>query len=241
MARSDRFLFISDTQEPFAHRNAIPFCKAVQKEYGVLDSNVFHVGDEVDQYFGSLYTKDPDAWHTPNSEIRETLERMQQWYAAFPQMKVCTSNHGQRWQKKATAAEIPSQMMRAYQELIEAPPGWIWRKQWLIQCKYPIKVFHGVGYGGMYAYRTAAMDSNVNTVFGHLHSNAGLAHIRTFDKRVWGLNVGCLIDENAYAFRYNKEQRNRPILGCGVVIDDGLTPIFVPLDDYDSDVGEVTP
>jgi len=236
--RHDRFLFISDTQEPFAHHRAIQFCKDVQREYGIPNENCFHVGDEVDQYFGSMYTKDPDAWHSPLSEIRDTIEKMKEWYAAFPMMKVCRSNHGDRWIKKATAAEIPSMMLKAYQELIEAPENWVWRKQWLIQCKYPIKVMHGVGYGGMYAYRTAALDSNINVVFGHLHSNAGVAHIRTHDKYCWGLNVGCLIDEQAYAFRYNKEQRNRPILGCGVAVDDGLRPIFVPLDDYQmEDVG----
>ncbi len=232
-APRERYLFISDLQIPFEARHALKFCKHVQKEFKIPDENVFNVGDEVDQYFGSAFLKDPDALHSPLSELRETREKVMQWGRAFPKMKLATSNHGMRWAKRAFAAQIPSQMIVPYQEIIGAPDGWKWQDAWNIaSSKAPIRMIHGMGYGGMYAYRTACVDTGRNIVFGHLHASAGIAHIQTAGHRSWGFCVGSLIDREAYAFHYGKDSRFKPILGVGVVLDGGLTPIFVPYETY---------
>ncbi len=221
---------ISDLQIPFEHRHALKFCKAVQREFKIPADCVYNVGDEVDQYFGSAYKKDPNGWHTANSELAATRDRLREWYRAFPQMKLAVSNHGLRWAKKAFEAEIPSQMLRGYQELIEAPSGWVWAPQWDIPCKHPIMLFHGVGFGGWSAHRNAAIDAGKNIVMGHLHTNAGVIWIRTRGQRIWGLATGCLIDEEAYAFAYGKDNRLKPMLGVGVVVDSGARPMFIPME-----------
>lgn len=232
--QSWRGLFISDTQCPFEARHALKFCKAVQKEFGIKPSNVWHVGDEVDNYFGSGYNKDPDSYYSPNSEIRATLEKMREWYKAFPEMKLCRSNHGERWAKKAVEAEIPSQMLKAYQEILEAPKRWKWADKWTINAGLrKIDVIHGVEYSGVSAMRNATLDSGNNcSIFGHLHTNAGVIYLRTRFKNVWSMNVGCLIDEEAFAFNYAKQNRQKPQQGVGVVLDGGLMPIWVPYERF---------
>lgn len=226
---SERFLFISDLQIPFHSRHSLAFCRAVQKEFRIPPENVYCVGDEVDEYFGSQFNKDPDAIHTPNSEIRASKEVLQGFYRAFPLMKLAVSNHGLRWAKKAFEAEIPSQMLRPYQEIIGAPKGWVWKDRWVIKGKRaPILMIHGMGYGGQSGARNAAMDSGMNTVIGHLHSHAGVSYINTVGRNIWAMNTGCLIDVDAYAFNYGRDMRNKPVLGCGVVLDGGITPVFVP-------------
>ena len=72
----------------------------------------------------------------------------------------------------------------------------------------------------------------MNLVMGHLHSNAGISIVSTHGQRIWGMNVGCLIDNEAYAFAYNKYTRQKPVLGVGVVVDGGLTPIFIPFERF---------
>ncbi len=226
---TDRFLFISDLQIPFAAPKALAFCKSVQKEFKIPAENICCVGDEVDEYFGSQFKKDPDALHTPNSEIRVSREMLQSWYKAFPLMKLAISNHGLRWAKKAFEAEIPSQMLKPYQEIIGAPSGWVWKDRWLIKgAKVPILMIHGMGYGGQSGARNAAIDAGMNTVIGHLHSHAGVSYVNTVGQKIWGLNTGCLIDEKAYAFNYGRDMRHKPVLGVGVVLDGGLTPLFIP-------------
>lgn len=223
-----RWLVISDLQIPFEAEHALTFCKMVVKDFKIAKENILCVGDEVDQYFGSLYQKSVDGSYTATSEIEESKKRLKAWYREFPEMRLANSNHGQRWAKKAVQAEIPSQMLKAYQEVLEAPAGWRWADAWNIKARKPFKMIHGLGYGGMYAFRHAPMDQGMSIVFGHLHANAGISHIVTASQKIFGMNVGCLIDPTAYAFHYGKENRFKPWLGCGVIVDDGALPMLIP-------------
>lgn len=228
-----RALFISDTQIPFEAPSSLPFVKAVAREFKIPKDAIFHVGDEVDHYFGGGWDKDPDASHTPLAEIKEARAKLKAWYAAFPSMKLAVSNHGLRWARKASAAGIPSTMMRAYQEILGAPKGWVWRDHWDIKMdRRKVHMFHGIGYSGQTAYRQAAIDKGVSVVFGHLHATAGIAHIVTDHGQRWGMSVGCLIDAKAYAYAYSKHSKFKPWLGVGVVIDGGLTPLLIPYERF---------
>ena len=144
-------------------------------------------------------------------------------------MKICISNHASRWAKKAYEAEIPEQIMRPYRELIKAPDAWLWQKVWTSDTRKPFKVIHGMGYSGAMAHRTAALDAGCSLVMGHLHAHAGISVIKTETQEIWGANAGCLIDPDAYAFEYGRDNRFKPTLGTTVVCDDGRTPLWVPL------------
>lgn len=221
-------MILSDLHEPFSVNGGVAFCKAVQKEFKIPPWHVYASGDETDHYFGSRYEKDPDGWYTANSELKATCEKLRAWYRAFPMLKLAISNHGLRWAKRAYEAEIPSQMLKPYQELIEAPVGWQWKYEWRVKTAKPFRLIHGMGYSGQQGHVNAAIDGGESTVIGHLHSFGGATHIRRSGLEVWGLNVGCLIDAESYAFHYGREMRNKPTLGVGVVLDGGRTPLFVP-------------
>lgn len=225
----DRWLIIPDLQIPFEHPDALKFCYAIKKEFKIPDENVLNVGDEVDQYFGSAYLKDPDALHTPMTEIAETRDRVRAWGAKFPQMKLAVSNHGIRWAKRAFDAQMPQTMIRKYQDVIDAPPGWKWKYKWIIKAKHPFCMLHGMGYSGASGHRNAAIDAGMSCVIGHLHSHAGIANIHTNTMKIWGMNAGALIDHDAYAFSYSKHSRHLSCNGVGVVLNEGSTPIWIPL------------
>lgn len=228
-----RALFISDTQIPFEAAGALPFIKAVQREFNIPKDAIYHVGDEVDFYYAGMWDKDPDALHTANSELKETRDKLKQWFKAFPQLKLATSNHGLRWNRKANKAGIPNQIVRTHQDILGSPSGWIWKDAWHIKmARAPVYMFHGCGYGGTYAYRQAAIDKGMNVIFGHLHANAGIAHVVTDNKERWGCNVGCLVDDKAYAFKYGRDFKFKPWIGVGVVIDGGLTPLLIPYERF---------
>jgi hypothetical protein len=228
---SDRpWLVIPDLQIPFEHPRALEFCKQLAKHYGVPKENVLCVGDETDQYFGSLYEHDPDAKHTPASEIAESIERLREWYAAFPICKVAISNHGVRWARKASSAGIPSVMMRSYKQIIEAPNAWTWEQRHVIDMgKAKVILTHGMEYGGKNAIRQAVELESHNVVFGHHHSVAGVIPVVTPSQSKWAMGVGCLIDVDAYAFAYGKYNRFKPCLGAGVIFDGGRTAHWIPL------------
>lgn len=226
--KQERWLVISDLQVPFEAAGALDFCVAVAKDFKIDNDHILCVGDEVDQYFGSAFAKDPDQRTSPRDEILETITRMNRWYRVFPRVKVAISNHGLRWAKRAFDAQIPSDLIRPYQDVIKAPRGWQWKEEWLIRARHPFRMIHGMGYSGMNGHRTAAMDAGISTLIGHLHSHAGVAHVNSGHKAVWGMNVGCLIDPESFAFAYGKYSRAKPTRGIGVVVDNGRTPIFIP-------------
>ena len=58
----------------------------------------------------------------------------------------------------------------------------------------------------------------MSAVIGHAHSYLGVKYNANPRNIVFGMNVGCGIDIDAYAMRYGKYFKLKPTLGCGVVI-----------------------
>lgn len=186
------------------------------------------LGDETDGYFGSLFKKDPDSIYSARTEIEQTIEIMKEWYAKFPLMKVAISNHGLRWQRRATDCEIPSMLMRKYEEWIQAPQGWKWQKHWVIEgSKERFMVEHGDDWGGG-AHVQMALHNGMSTIAGHHHSKAVIEHFTTNNKRMWACYSGCLIDFEQFAFNYGRKHPKKPVIGATVIIDGGKMPVFVP-------------
>lgn len=224
-------LVISDLQIPFEHSKALKFCTYLKKSYNVPDENVLCVGDETDQYHASDYPKDPNAELSAYNEFEITRERLRQWAEVFPLMKIAISNHGMRWLKKATNAQIPSQVLKSYQDIFKTPEGWQWKEEWrFYSLPHPFRMIHGMGYSGINGHRNAALDAQISTIIGHLHSHAAVSWIETAGgARMWAVNTGCLINIQAFAFQYEKYNRIRPQLGATIILDGGKFPIFHPL------------
>lgn len=224
-----RYLFISDPQIPFEHEKALTFCKYLKKTFKIPDENVYCVGDELDAWWGSMFDKDGEFEHTPNQEIDEARSKLTDWYIAFPKMKIADSNHGIRWKKKAMHAQIPLQLMKSMQEVFRTPPGWLWQKRWDIDDKHPMTMVHGDAWGGMYPHKNAALHLARNVIIGHFHSIAGIEWVKTDGFKVWGMVTGCLIDAEKYAFNYAKDNKFKPMIGAGVVLDNGKSPCWIEL------------
>lgn len=218
-----------DLHEPFSAKHALRFCREVQAEYKIPLDNILCAGDETDQFWGSQFCKDPNALHTASSEIFHSLKKLKEWYAAFPKMLLAESNHPVRWWKRAFENGIPSEVLRKYQEVIQAPSGWRWARKWIVKAsRKPFMLTHGMGFGGVSGSRTMLLHSGISVAHGHLHSGAGVTHFQTENLDVWSLNAGCLIDVDAYAFAYGRDNKQKPSVGVGVVLDGGRTPIWIP-------------
>jgi hypothetical protein len=233
MLIADRpILIISDLQMPFEALKALEFCKYLKKHYRIPNENILNVGDEIDSYHGGRWPKDPNGTLTSSGEIAMVRQKIREWRAEFPHMKVCISNHGLRWVRKATAAEIPSEVLRSYQEIFEIPDTWKYQMEWRFtqsDLKAPFRMIHGMGYSGAAGAKNAAIDAGMNTAIGHLASHPGVWYGSFLNgMKLWAMNTGCLIDRDAYAFEYGKEHRNQPGLGVGIVFNKGKMPLWYP-------------
>lgn len=225
-------LFISDLQMPFEAHNALKFCAYIKRHYNIPNQNVLCSGDEIDAYHGGRWPKDPNGNFSATGEIAAVRQKIREWRAEFPHMKVAISNHGMRWVKKATAAEIPAELLRSYHEIFEIPDTWKYQMEWRFtqpDLKMPFRMIHGMGYSGINAARNAAIDSGISTAIGHIATNPSVWHGRFLHgKRLWGMQSGALIDYEAYAFSYGHEHRQQPVNGVGVIANAGSMPIWIP-------------
>lgn len=222
---NDVKLAISDLQIPFQHRDALDFVIHVKKTFykpgDVL--TVINEGDEVDQHTLSKYAADPNG-RSAGDELHEAKIELKPWFAEFPVMLICESNHTYRGYKKGFEAGIPSEFFRTLNEVYEAPPRWKWKDRWVID---DVVYEHGENVSGPTAALNAAIHNRMSTVIGHQHSHGGVVHSGSFHNTIWGLNTGCLIDVDKYAFKYGNKIRRKPTLGMGVIFN-GI-PIFVPM------------
>jgi hypothetical protein len=214
-------LILSDLHYPFAHPDHLDFLKAVKKKY--KPDHVVCIGDEVDSHGLSNWDHDPDGM-SAGDELKKALKDLQKLYKVFPDVKVCTSNHTARPFRRAYKYGIPRAYMKDYKEFLQAPKGWQWSDYWEIE---GILFEHGEGFTGAQGAIKAAEGNAQSTVIGHIHSFAGIMWSANPRQLIFGMNVGCLIDRDSYAFAYGAKIKHKPILGCGVIVDG--VPFIVPM------------
>jgi len=214
-------LVIPDTQAPFHHPDSVDFLREVSKEYQT--NTVVHIGDEMDFHALSDFSNDPDGLSAGN-ELATGVEFLKKLYKLFPIVTVCISNHTARPFRKAYKSGLPTAFLRSYGEFLEAPDTWEWADRWEID---DIIYEHGQKHGGQYAHLKHAMTNHRSTVIGHHHANAGVIYQANDEMTIWGMATGCLVDTEAYAFKYSKNFPRKPILGCGVVVRGH--PLFIPM------------
>lgn len=212
-----RVLVIPDMQIPFQHKRALDFLQRTQDEYKCDD--VICVGDEWDLAALSKYPKDPNGM-SAGDELSRARKATKPFGTAFPKLRICESNHRQRLYKRAFEAGIPEEYLADTHSYMQVPKTWKWAFQWTQD---------GIVYEhGDRGKPVALVDANgASTVFGHHHTEAGVWFVTRQGSSRFALNVGCLIDLNAYAFKYAVLAKRKPVLSCAVILD-GL-PIIIPM------------
>ena len=213
-----RNLIIGDIHEPVSRKGYMRFCKDLYREWD-CDTVIF-VGDIVDWSAISFHAHNPEA-PSPVDEFKTALVAIQKWYRAFPKAIVCVGNHDARPQRLAESVNIPAKFIRDYAELWKTP-GWKWVQSTIIDNVYYCHG-HGKGGGNTPAWNLSKK-MGMSTVIGHFHSKGGINWSANPLRRWFGMDVGCGVDDKAYAFAYAREQVTRSILSAGIVLNG--TPYF---------------
>lgn len=223
-------LVIPDLHCPFEHPDALDFLKAVKKKF--MPSKFVCLGDEADFHAFSKYPKDPDGL-TAGKELELAKEHLVHFYVEFPEMLVCTSNHTVRPLKQMFMTGLPEAMYPTYATLLNAPDGWLWANQHVID---DVLYIHGEGRSGQNAHTQFLKAYKRSVVIGHIHGHAAVS----YEGEYFAMNTGCLIDTKAYAFKYARHMPIKVNLGCGLVIN-GRSAHFLPmlLDEHERWVGKI--
>ena len=212
---------IPDLHCPFMHADAADFISAVLARFS--PDLIILAGDELDQHALGDYETDPNGF-SPGHELEAGLKQLSAIYRAIPVAKVCVSNHGSRPYRRAFKAGIPTQYLKDYAEFMRAPPGWEWAEDFEVD---HVVYSHGEAATGANGALQLAIRMGKSQAVGHWHGSAGASYFYNGSNLLFGLYSGCLIDAAAYAFKYGKHSKQKPVLGISI-IDHGV-PTFVPM------------
>jgi predicted phosphodiesterase len=217
-------LIIADTHIPFELKGYLDFCLDIQKR--VKCKTVVHIGDLVDNHAISYHEHDPDG-QSPKDEVEEAKTRLRNWYKAFPKVFLCRGNHDRMVDRKGRTVGLPNCVFKPFREIWDLPNGWEDNFAFTIN---GVVFEHGTGYCGDNAHLKAAYNNRQSTVIGHTHSCGAIGYLANEKDCVFGMNVGCGIDRHTYAFEYGRDFKKKPIIGCGVITDNGRFAQFFPMD-----------
>lgn len=218
-----KVLIVGDTHCPGMRAGYVDFLQRVADRYSI--DRVVHIGDLVDWSSISYHEKSP-ALHNASLEYKKAFRQVATLTKAFPKADWLIGNHCSLTERQAATVGLPSELLKSYAEL--------WNVGWTIHPRFSKLIIDGVAYshgdsgrGGQMAAMKQAKDNFRSTVIGHFHSQAGVQCWANPEYRVFGLSVGCGIDVRRMQFDYGRKFSQKPVLGCGVVIN-GKQAYFEP-------------
>ena len=217
-------IIIPDLQLPFVKKGFLEFCMGVRDRYNCTQA--VNIGDVGDQNQLSSFLNNVNGF-SAGEEADEVVKEVERWHKEFPYSYVCIGNHDFRYYKAALRAGLPVQYLKTFNEVL-GTPTWNWGWSFIQYGDLgPILYTHGKK-TGKFAHRQTAEAEGSSVVMGHTHYYAGVEWIQTRFKRFFALAVGCGIDYERYAFEYGYDRTLKPQLGCGVVLEHGTRPMFIP-------------
>ena len=211
-----RILIIGDTHCPFDLDTYLDFLVDTYNRFNC--NRVIHIGDEADHHYTSYHETDADGMGG-GEELALTKKRLKRYYDVFDDVDVIIGNHSRLIMRKAQTGGVPREWIREYNDVLGVP-------NWRFHTELEIDgVLYAHGEGG--TARGKCKNDLQSVVQGHLHTQLYVDYIVGRKNRVFGMQVGCGIDHEQYAFGYAKAGK-KPAIGCGVVIG-GKEAIAVPM------------
>jgi len=214
----NNILVVGDLHLPFTHPKYLEFCKQQYRKWKC--NQVVFIGDIADFHYSSFHPIEP-ATDGCETEYTKMLKELAKWQKAFPNAKITYGNHDLIPFRKAVANGLSIRMMSDWNRLFNAPDTWEFGEKFIID-----DVMYTHGTNAALARMTLA---RISVVQGHLHSLQYVQWSQSEINKLFAMQVGCGIDVESYAFHYGKSFPRKPILGCGVVLDNGKTPLVIPM------------
>ena len=207
-------LVISDLHLPFEHPDTFDFLQMLKDKYN--PTRIVQQGDEVDHHGISYHDHDPDLY-SAGHELDKAREKIQRLEKMFPNMDLLDSNHGSLVYRKAKTHGLPAHCIKSYNEMLGVGEGWKWHNDLMIELPNGQSVYfcHGRTSDGL----KLSKNMSCNVVQGHFHSKFNISYWSNPKNLYWSMQAGCMVDDKSLAMSYNKLTLDRPIIGCGVIVN----------------------
>ena len=236
-ANNKRVLFISDLHAPYHHPDALAFLLALHKKHNF--TRIVCLGDELDHHTLSFHKKEPEALSIFD-ELNQAQSFMRELATHFPEVDVVESNHGSLAYRKAKQGGIPRHLVTPYintvfgqlnhnGELVlvdNIGSGWHWHRDLILELPNGNSVY--VAHEIATDCKNAIRRVHSCIVQGHFHTSLELRYeVSPTLGALWGMTGGCLLNDQAVVFNYNRNTPTRPALGCAGILDS--QPIIFPM------------
>lgn len=219
---NSRILLISDLHIPYHHQDAIEFLIHLKDKYN--PTRIICMGDELDAHALSFHDSDPDL-PSAGDEIRQALPVIAELFKVFPEMDILESNHGSLVWRKAKVFGIPKHYIKSYNEVLGVDSGWKWSFDLTVDLPNGQKCY--MHHGKTSNIIQLSQQMGMCATQGHYHETFKIDYWGNSTGLYWGMQCGCLIDDNKLAFNYNNVNIKRPIIGTGLIIDS--MPVLEPM------------
>jgi len=218
----NRVLVIPDTHFPFSKAGYLDFVAGIYKKYRC--NKVVHLGDILDNHYSSYHDTDPDGFGGAE-ELDRALDEVAELAMVFPDMKVCYGNHDRLPNRKAFSSGLSKRWIKTIKEVILDAgidiDGWEFADHHVIG---GVKYIHGEG---RQAKQRMTQDG-VSVVQGHFHAKSYVEWLVNDSHKLFAMQLGALIDDEAYSFAYGKHFA-KSHKNCGVVINGVPIIEYLPL------------
>ena len=217
LGNPNNILIIGDLHAPFNLPNYLEFCLEQQKKFKC--GTVVFIGDVIDNHYSSYHESDPDGM-SAGDELDVAINELQKYYKVFPKASVIIGNHDRLVYRKAFTGGVSRRWIKEYKEVLRVP-NWDFVESLDL---FDVNINHGEG-GTARAKMKKELQSQIQ---GHLHSDLYVDFIVGKNFRIFGMQVGCGIDNKSYAMAYGRNFK-KPAIGCGVLLNKGTLPIVIPM------------
>lgn len=215
----ENVLVIGDLHEPFCLDGYLEFCKETYNKYNC--NKVVFIGDIIDSHYSSYHETDADGLGGAD-ELDLAINKIANWYEAFPDADVTLGNHDRIIIRKAQTSNIPNKWIKEFCEVLNTP-NW----NYITEVIYnDVRYVHGDKSGKA---RMAAKRDMISTVSGHYHTDFYCEWLFGKNAALFGMAVGCGIDSKSYAMGYMQGGKKEAI-GVGVVLNNGTQPFVIPME-----------
>ena len=212
-------MVIGDLHCPFDHPRALQHAIDTYQKYNC--NRVVFIGDVIDSSASSFHESDPNGM-SPGDELQLAKKHVAKWYKAFGEKgtTVIIGNHDRIVSRKAFSGGIPREWIKSYNEVLNTP-NWTWTERLVVD---DMQFVHGEGGTA----RTKAKADLMSTIQGHIHTQIYTEYFFGANYKIFGCQVGCLINRDSYALNYAKHFRKQA-LGVAVILGNH-TCINVPME-----------
>lgn len=215
-------LIIGDLHEPFTRKGYLEHCVKTYAEYKC--NKVVLIGDVIDNHYSSYHETDPDGT-SAGDELEIAIDKLRDWYEAFPSAYVVIGNHDRIILRKAYTSGLSKRWIKDFNDVLGVP-GWEFNMSFEFD---GVLYIHGEGGGGINGALQKALNRRKSIVQGHFHTEAHIRWNVSDEDRLFAMQVGCGVDDKQYAMAYAQFNAKKSIISCGVVLDNGNIPLIVPM------------